>query len=57
MENKMYTATLDEYKTKQDELFRQAEKYRLIQTIDKTNSPISRLINTLRITINQLFLI
>ena len=57
MENKMYTATLDEYKTKQDELFRQAEKYRLIQTIDKTNSPVSRLINTLRITINQLFLI
>jgi len=53
----MYTATLDEYKTKQDELFRQAEKYRLIQTIDKTNSPVSRLINTLRITINQLFLI
>ena len=57
MENKMYTATLDEYKTKQDELFRQAEKYRLIQTIDKTNTPVSRLINTLRITINQLFLI
>ena len=54
MENKMYTATLEEYKTKQDELFRQAEKYRLIQTIDKTNSPVSRLINTLRMTINHL---
>ena len=35
----MYTATIDNFKIKQDEMLRQAENYRLIQAAQKTNSP------------------
>ena len=51
----MYTATIDDFKIKQDEMFRQAENYRLIQAAQKANSPASRALKSLRIAINQLF--
>jgi hypothetical protein len=51
----MYTATINDFRIKQDEMLRQAENYRLIQVAQKTYSPVSRALNTLRIAINQLF--
>jgi hypothetical protein len=51
----MYTATINDFRIKQDEMLRQAENYRLIQAAQKTCSPASRALKSLRIAINQLF--
>jgi len=51
----MYTVTMNEFRTKQDEMFRQAEKYRLIQAVQKQGSQTARILRTLRIAISSLF--
>jgi hypothetical protein len=50
----MYTANINDFKIKRDELVRQAEKYRLIQAIKKGHSPSSPLARAFRKTISQL---
>ena len=50
----MYTATISEFKIKQDEMFRQAENYRLIKSIEKTSSPVFRFVSTVGKAIDQL---
>jgi len=47
----MYTATIDDFKIKQDEMLRQAKNIRLIRTAQKGNSLSNRMLKTL----NQLF--
>ena len=51
----MYTATIDDFKIKQDEMLRQTKNFRLIRTAQKGHSPTFRAISSLRIAINQLF--
>ena len=51
----MYTATINDFRIKQDEMLRQAENFRLIRAAQKLNSPNSRLLNALKIALNQLF--
>ncbi len=41
----MFTANLVELKTRQNELTRQAENYRLVKSVEQTNSLISWLFN------------
>ncbi len=42
----MFTANLIEFKTRQNELIRQAENYRLMKSFEKTPSPFSRFVST-----------
>jgi len=51
----MYTATIYDFRFKQDEMLRQAENFRLIRAAQKFHSPASRLLSALKIAINQLF--
>lgn len=48
----MYTAIMNDFKVKQDEMLRQAESFRLIQTAKKVHSA-SRAIKTLRNAISS----
>ena len=41
----MYTATINDYRIKQDEMLRQAENFRLIQAAQKLHSSASRLLS------------
>jgi hypothetical protein len=43
----MFTADLFEYKTKQNELFRQAEYYRLVKAFRHTNPLVSRIVGAI----------
>lgn len=40
----MFTANLVELKTRQNELTRQAENYRLVKSVEQTNSLFSRFV-------------
>ncbi len=42
----MYTANLVELKTRQNELIRQAENYRLVRSLEGTDSKVSRFVST-----------
>jgi hypothetical protein len=44
MENKMITDSLFEFKTRQNELHRQAEHYRLVKSFQQNNSLASRFV-------------
>ena len=48
----MYTENMVDFRIKQDEMLRQAENHRLIQTAQKAHSPASRAIRTLKNAIN-----
>jgi hypothetical protein len=50
----MYTTTLNEFKTQQDELFRQAENYRLMKSIESKKTSISKFIGNIGKVIDQL---
>jgi len=50
----MYTTTLNEIKIYQNELFRQAENYRLVKLTENKESSISRFISNIGKTIDQL---
>ena len=50
----MITANLVEFKTRQDELQRQAENYRLMNSFERTNSPISSFVSTIGSLLVQL---
>ncbi len=50
----MITANLVEFKTRQDELQRQAENYRLVKSFERTNSPISSFVSTVSSLLVQL---
>jgi hypothetical protein len=41
----MFRANLIELKTRQNELIRQAENYRLVKSFEKTHSPVSRFVS------------
>jgi hypothetical protein len=43
----MFTANLNEYKTRQNELIRQAEHYRLVKSLQQEISPLSRFVKAL----------
>ncbi|MFV1949124.1 MAG: hypothetical protein ACC633_04220 [Anaerolineales bacterium] len=43
----MFTTSLAEYKIKQNELHNQAEKYRLVKSLEKPNPVFSRIVNAL----------
>ena len=43
----MYTINLAEINTKQNELHRQAENYRLVKSLEKPNPVFSRIVNAL----------
>ena len=42
----MFTTNLVEFKTRQTELHQQAENYRLVRTLEQSNSLISRFVLT-----------
>lgn len=42
----MFRANLVEFKTRQNELQRQADNYRLVKSFEKTHSKVSRFIST-----------
>ena len=50
----MITANLVEFKTRQEELERQAEKFRLMKSIQKNDSPISRIVSNLGSVFTQM---
>ena len=51
----MITANLIEFKTRQNELHRQAENYRLARSIEQAQSSVSRFMRTVGIVFTQLF--
>ena len=51
----MITANIVEFKTKQDELHRQAENYRLVKSFEGTNSSLSSFVSTVGSLLVQLF--
>ena len=51
----MYTANLNDYQTKKEEMLRQAENYRLVRTVLESNSRPSGLIDQIAKVIVQLF--
>ena len=51
----MVTVTMNEFRIKQDEMFRQAENYRLIRAAQMNHSSATRVINILRIAISSIF--
>lgn len=51
----MYTATINDFRIKQDEMLRQAENFRLIRAAQKLHSPAIRLLSALKTAFNQLF--
>jgi len=54
MEIKMTTANLVEFKTRREELERQAKNYRLVKSIQKNDSPVSRFVSSLGSVFTQL---
>jgi len=51
----MYTATINDFRIKQDEMLQQAEAFRLIRAAQERHSPATRLLLVLKIALNQLF--
>ena len=43
----MFTTNLAEYKIKQNELYSQAENYRLVRSLEKNNLVVSRIANAI----------
>ncbi len=43
----MFPPSLEEFKFKQNDFIKQAEYYRLVKSVEQTESPISRLLITL----------
>ena len=50
----MITANLVEFKTRQEELERQAEKYRLVKSIQQKDSPLARIVSSLGSVFTQM---
>ena len=51
----MITANLVEFKTRQNELYRQAENYRLVKSVEGIQSPFSKIVSILGSILSQLF--
>lgn len=41
----MFTTNLIEFKTRRTELYKQADKYRLVRSLEKPNPVMSRIVN------------
>ena len=51
----MYTANLNDYQTKKEEMLRQAENYRLVKTVMESNTRTGGLIDQIAKVIDRLF--